>query len=46
MSLSYGYLMDALAPATVYNTLSANVVRLTLIFTPVIENQPPGAALN
>ena len=46
MSLSYGYLMDALAPTTVYNSLSANVARLTLVWTPVFENQPPGAALN
>lgn len=46
MSLSYGYVMDALAPVTVYNSLSANVVRLTLLWTPIVENQPSGAPLD
>ena len=38
--------MDALSPVTVYNSLSANVVRLTFIWTPTVENQPVGAALD
>jgi len=46
MTLSYGYVMDALSPVTVYNSLSANVVRLTFIWTPTVENQPVGAALD
>jgi hypothetical protein len=40
MSLSYGYLMSNLGPVTVYNNLSAQVVRLTFIFTPVPAQVP------
>lgn len=46
MTLSYGYVMDTLTPTTVYNSLSANVVRLTFTWTPVVENQPAGAPLD
>jgi hypothetical protein len=47
MSLSYGYVMDALAPAVLYNSsLSANVVRLTVFWTPIVENQPTGGPLD
>lgn len=45
-SLSYGYVRDALSPATVYNSLSANVVRLTFSWTPIVENEPVGAPLD
>jgi len=43
LSLSYGYLSSSLAPVTVYNNLSAQVLRLTFTWIPVPTEIPGNA---